>query len=71
MTTKTYRASAGDTVDFIAWRYYGTQDARVVERLLEANPGAADLGPELPAGTLLTMPELDTKTERGAVRLWG
>ena len=68
--SQTYITSEGDTVDFVAWRYYGTQDARVVERMLEANPGVADLGPELPAGTLLTLPELDTKAERSGVRLW-
>lgn len=66
----TYIASADDTVDFIVWRAYGTQDARVVERVLEANPGLADLGETLPAGTSITLPELDTKTERAGVRLW-
>ena len=65
-----YIASAGDTVDFIAWRYYGTQDARVVERVLEANKGLADLGPELPAGTRVTLPELDTRGEQAGVKLW-
>lgn len=68
--SQTYIASERDTVDLIAWRVYGTQDARVVERLLDANPGLADLGPELPAGTNVTLPELDTQAERTAVRLW-
>lgn len=67
---KTYIASAGDTVDFIAWRVYGTQEARVVERVLEANPGLADMGETLPEGTSVALPELDTKTERATVRLW-
>lgn len=67
---QTYIASAGDTVDYIAWRVYERQDARVVERLLEANPGLADHGPKLPAGTIVTLPELDAKTERATVRLW-
>jgi phage tail protein X len=67
---QTYIASEKDTVDYIAWRVYGTQDARVVERLLEANPGLADHGPELPAGTQVFLPTLDTKTERTTVRLW-
>lgn len=66
----TYIASAGDTVDFVVWRAYGTQDARVVERVLDANPGLADLGESLPAGTSITLPELDTTTERAGVRLW-
>lgn len=67
---QTYLAAEGDTVDFVAWRVYGTQDARVVEKLLEANPGVADLGPTLPAGTQLYLPAIDTKAERTGVRLW-
>lgn len=67
---KTYIASDGDTVDYIAWRVYGTQAALVVERLLEANPGVADIGPVLPAGTRLTLPDLETTAERTGVRLW-
>lgn len=65
-----YVASEGDTVDLIAWRVYGTQGARVVEQLLEANPGLADRGAELQAGTRLVIPSLDIKAERGGVRLW-
>lgn len=68
--TQTYIASSGDTVDYIAWRVYGTQEAQVVERLLDANPGVADIGPVLPAGTRLTLPDLDTTAERAGVRLW-
>lgn len=68
--TQTYVASDGDTVDFITWRFYGTQDARVVERLLEANQNLADLGDTLPAGTRVTLPDLDTASERTGVRLW-
>jgi phage tail protein X len=68
--SQTYIASAGDTVDFIAWRFYGTQGARVVERVLEANKGLADLGAELPAGTRVTLPDLDIRPERDGVKLW-
>lgn len=68
--TQRYMASEGDTVDFIAWRVYGTQEARVVERVLEANPGLADFGETLPAGTVVVLPELDTASERTGVRLW-
>ena len=68
--SQTYIASAGDTVDFIAWRFYGTTGARVVERVLEANKGLADLGPELPAGMRVTLPELDTRGEQAGVKLW-
>lgn len=66
----TYIASEGDSVDLIAWKHYGTQGARVVERVLEANPGLADLGPLLPAGTAVTLPDLDTAAEKTGTRLW-
>lgn len=63
-------ASDGDTVDYIVWRAYGTQEGRAVERVLDANPGLADLGATLPAGTLVTLPDIDTKAEAASVRLW-
>lgn len=66
----TYRTSDGDTADYIAWKYYGTQDGQVVEQLLEANPGLADRGPVLPAGILVTMPDVQPATAAQVVRLW-
>lgn len=65
-----YAASTGDTVDFIAWRVYGTQDSGVVEQLLEANPGLADMGPQLQAGTLVNLPDIDTTAKAAGIRLW-
>ena len=53
--TDTVRARQGDTVDLICWRTYG-RTAGITEQVLEANPGLADLGPELPIGTLVTLP---------------
>jgi len=49
-------ASQGDTVDAICWRYYG-RTAGVTEAVLEANPGLADLGPIIPHGTQVTLPD--------------
>lgn len=66
-----YRSKEGDTVDSVVWAYYGRQDALIVETVLEANPGAADLGPILPAGTRLVLPEIATPAQRQGVRLWG
>ena len=37
----TYTTKDGDTVDGIAWRYYGADIAKATEQLLEANPGLA------------------------------
>lgn len=65
-----YRSTAGDTVDFIAWKHYGTQDGQVVEQLLAANPALADYGPELPAGVIVSLPGLTAVGQSKGVRLW-
>lgn len=68
--SQTYLTSDGDTADYIAWKYYNTQDGKVVEQLLAANPGLADRGPVLPAGLLVTLPEIVLETAEQSVRLW-
>ncbi|AZB63852.1 phage tail protein [Cereibacter sphaeroides] len=66
-----YRSKDGDTADGIAWQVYGRQDGRLVEALLEANPGLADLGPVLPAGLRLSIPDAPEPVVTQGVRLWG
>ena len=66
----TYTTKAGDTVELIAWKYYGSNVQRAAEQLLEANPGLADIGPLLPAGAVLTLPDIDTATKSKGLRLW-
>ncbi|BFN28483.1 phage Tail Protein X [Pseudomonas sp. SCT] len=64
------RAQQGDTVDAICWRHYG-RTAGVVEQVLEANPGLADLGPVIPHGTQVLLPEQAVRAEqRQMVNLW-
>ncbi|MGJ3439626.1 tail protein X [Pseudomonas sp. Je.1.5.c] len=64
------RTQQNDTVDAICWRHYG-RTAGVVEAVLDANPGLADRGAVLPAGVLVTLPELQTTApERQMVNLW-
>ncbi|AWM87381.1 tail protein X [Microvirga sp. 17 mud 1-3] len=65
-----YRTSDGDTVDFIAWKHYGTTDGLVVEQLLDANKGLADMGPVMPAGVLVLLPEIDTTQKAQGIKLW-
>jgi phage tail protein X len=66
----TIRATQGDTLDAICWRYYG-RTAGVVEQVLEANPGLASLGPVLPMGTLVRMPAVAAQAaQRDVVNLW-
>jgi phage tail protein X len=65
-----YNVREGDTVDFIAWRYYGTQSARVVEQVYDANPLLADYGPELPAGLEVVLPDIPAPGINQGIRLW-
>lgn len=55
--TSTATARDGDTVDLICWRELG-KTAAVTEQVLALNPGLADLGVTLPAGTIVTLPDL-------------
>ncbi len=67
---ETYVTKAGDLVDAIAAKYYGSTANRVVEQVLEANPGLADYGPDLPAGLRITLPEIAAPSQTEGVRLW-
>lgn len=69
MTTQ-YVTKSGDLADEIAWNYYGTRDGRVVERLLDANPGLADYGPVLPPGITINLPAFTLPATQSAVNLW-
>lgn len=48
----------GERLDLICWRWYGTLSGRVLERVLDANPGLAARNPAaLPSGTVISMPD--------------
>ena len=67
---QSYVTSQGDQVDAIAAAYYGSTSNRVAEQVLEANPGLADCGPELPAGLIITLPDIAAPAQKQGVRLW-
>lgn len=56
-------------VDIICRRTYGDESG-YVEAVLAANPGLAELGPILPKGTVVVLPDIETSTEVPVVRLW-
>ena len=64
-------ALQGDTVDAICWRHYG-RTAGMTEEVYAANPGLAALGPLLPLGTQIELPDLPTRpaATRQLVNLW-
>lgn len=64
-------AMQGDTVDAIAWRFFG-RTGGLVEQILDLNPGLAALGAILPEGTTITVPDpadAEQPTTR-LVQLW-
>jgi len=65
----TYRTKDGDVADAIAKDHLGSE-ALVVD-LFAANPGLAALGPVLPAGIDVTLPDVAPATSAPRVRLWG
>lgn len=62
-------AMQGDTLDVICMRYYG-RTAGVVETVLAANPGLAELGVVLPHGTAVELPEVQSSPVIESVNLW-
>lgn len=65
-----FHSENGDTVDRIVWAHYGRTSPRIVERVLEANPGLAELGPVLPVGVRIRLPVFEDPAAVEAVRLW-
>lgn len=61
----------GDSIDLICWRHLGQSEA-VTEQALELNPSIAAAGPIIPAGSAITLPDLDTQEvqARDIIQLW-
>lgn len=63
-------SQAGDTLDRLVWRALNGGPA-AVERVLEANPGLADLGPILPTGTPVLIPAAaGASANKPLIQLW-
>lgn len=67
----TYLTRQGQTVDLVCWDFYG-RTAEVTEMVLAANPGLSALGPILPLGTRIRLPDLPVpqRAARKLVSLW-
>jgi phage tail protein X len=62
-------AHQGDTLDLICHRHLRRTD--IVESVLRANPGLADLGAVLPMGTEVELPDrVPAATEKPLLQLW-
>jgi phage tail protein X len=51
------------TLDLLLWRLHGAAGADLLEQAYDLNEGLAELGPVLPVGTKVLLPELPPKTE--------
>ncbi len=66
-----YITKQGDVLDDVVWRQYGVGTWSVVQQVLDANPGLADHGAVLPAGLVVTLPEIENPTTTTkSVSLW-
>jgi phage tail protein X len=65
------RALQGETIDALCQRVLG-RTGSVTEAALAANQGLASLGPFLPMGTAVNLPDATqaTQTEAVLVQLW-
>jgi phage tail protein X len=59
-SSRSYQSKAGDLIDDIAFRYYGKTSGGEVEAIYAANNHLADYGPELPAGLVIVLPEVQS-----------
>ncbi|MCE8002525.1 tail protein X [Billgrantia ethanolica] len=67
---QTVRAHQGETLDALCHRVLGTT-AAVTEQVLQLNPGLAELGPILPEGTPVKLPDAPPQPERrDVIQLW-
>ncbi|KAF1021899.1 MAG: hypothetical protein GAK30_01588 [Paracidovorax wautersii] len=63
-------AQQNDTVDLLCLRHLGTT-AGVTEAVYELNPGLADLGPTLPIGQAVVLPDMPSSQPTVAtINLW-
>lgn len=63
------QAQQYDTVDALCWRYYGRTEG-VTEAVYQANPGLAELGPVLPTGHCLELPNTTAPAQQNIIQLW-
>jgi len=70
MAGATVYAHEGDTLDKVLYRAYA-QTAVITEEALGINRGIADLGPILPQGTAVILPDPPTSSgKQETVQLW-
>lgn len=57
------------TLDLILWRRFGAVDDAMLTAALELNPGLADLGPFIPIGREVKLPEFKTAAPESSAQV--
>lgn len=65
-----YLSKQGDVLDDIVFRFYGDTIGGIVEQVLEANQGLAELGPVITEGITINLPDRPPAKTAGPKRLW-
>lgn len=65
----TVSTKSGDTVDLLALAAYGLS-AGTTEAILDANPRLAAVGPVLPAGIVVVLPDVAAPAPSTQTKLW-
>ncbi len=69
MAATTYVTVGGETVDYIAWIERKLPRGGA-QKILDANPGLAELGAVLPAGVKVIIPDIQIKKTKTTPRIW-
>ena len=69
MASVQYETKLGDMLDAVCHEYYKGRSG-ALEAVLSANPGIAAMGPLLPAGVILDLPDLGPVENSRLIKLW-
>jgi phage tail protein X len=64
-----YRTQDGDMIDHVVWRFYRGMKPGALEAVMEANPQLSFSPTVLPAGLIITFPDLPKKVTE-LTRFW-
>ncbi len=69
MTSTVTVRGEGISVDLLLWRSFGIQGRALVEKTLSLNQGLSALGPILPLGTTVILPDIPEQSAIDAVKV--
>jgi len=64
------RTTDGDSVGLLTWRLLGRDDDAIEDEVYQLNPHLHNYGLVLPAGVMITMPELPPSAPKEREGVW-